>query len=165
MQNQKLIVIVSCAVRALIVLPSIVLGLATVANAQGTPATSSSRTGSCGNPDTLSAAGPVTGTTWEACYVPAPGSLADILMIDLTMAGGAVRGTGSEQLADGLTPEQRTAKLIQFLREGAFRWRFIEGPTQIITVGAPTNPVLHLAKMGQFYRRNELKENLVENSA
>jgi len=58
------------------------------------------------------------------------------LKIDLTMGGGAIRGTSSEQLADGLTPEQRTGKLIQFLREGAFKWRFIEGPSQIITGGA-----------------------------
>jgi len=58
------------------------------------------------------------------------------LRIDITMGGGAIRGSSMEIVADGLTPEERTEKLIQFLREGAFRWKFITGPSQVITGGA-----------------------------
>lgn len=43
------------------------------------------------------------------------------LMIDLKLGEG-ILGTGHEYLADGLSAQQRTAKLVQFLREGAFKW-------------------------------------------
>ena len=56
------------------------------------------------------------------------------LVIDLDMGGG-VRGTDRELVADDQTPEQRTTKLIQFLREGRFRWRFVLGPNQVATGG------------------------------
>ena len=56
------------------------------------------------------------------------------LMVDLDMGSG-IRGTGHEIVADGLTPEQRTARLIQFLQEGSFEWRFITGHNEVVTGG------------------------------
>ena len=56
------------------------------------------------------------------------------LMVDIDLGEG-IRGTGHEFVADGLTPEQRTAKLIRFLQEGSFKWRFITGPNQVVTGG------------------------------
>ncbi len=46
------------------------------------------------------------------------------LRVDLDMGGG-IRGTGGGHARDGLTPEERTTKLMRFLREGSFRWKFV----------------------------------------
>jgi len=53
------------------------------------------------------------------------------LKLDLKISDFA-RGTGHNYLDDGRTPQQRTAHLIQFLREGSFRWRFVTGPSGIV---------------------------------
>jgi hypothetical protein len=53
-------------------------------NGCGMPATSVSRPGSCPNPSSLSAPGPVIGTVWQAAHAPAAGSLLDVLLLDLS---------------------------------------------------------------------------------
>ena len=57
------------------------------------------------------------------------------LMIDLAF-GEHASGTGHILLADDLTPERRTEKVILFLREGSFRWRFVTGPRQVFSGGS-----------------------------
>lgn len=42
--------------------------------------------------------------------------------------GGAAVGTGSAPLGDGLSPAERTGRLVAFLREGGFRWKAVVVP-------------------------------------
>jgi hypothetical protein len=45
------------------------------------------------------------------------------LMVDLDYGESGIRGTASGVADDGLTPEQRASRLVDFLHEGAFCWR------------------------------------------
>ena len=53
-----------------------------------------------------------------------PGDCSNWFMVDLDYEDGIRRGSSAQKCEDGLTPEQRMKKLVTFLRQGDFRWRF-----------------------------------------